>query len=177
VAGILLSPIYISYSSLVSHRPALMVEYVDVLDAGDHVLIAVNVKNIGNVEVGRAAVKSSDGGVVCEIGSIPPGGVGGCSGAAPHTSPGRAWAGYIEVSFRDGSAQRYPITRGIGYWLGATPIPMVLGGGGEGGSEGESVIQPGIELSADGYALVVFWGRVVFYNHSCEVIRRLLREG
>ena len=110
VAGILLAQLYFSYAGTISARPAANVEYVDLIEAGDHDILVVNVKNIGNVPIDSAILK----GTGCNeqySGTVQPGATFSltCSGDLV-TGTGRLWNGTLSVGFTDGSNQTYAIS-------------------------------------------------------------------
>jgi len=118
VAGILLAQLYFSYAATISARPAANVEYVDlVVSPGTPptVVLALNIKNMGSVEVTSVTVHESDGtSLNCDPStiSIPPGGTAGiaCSGLSGVSSPGDTWTGYVKVQFGTAGSQIYAIS-------------------------------------------------------------------
>jgi hypothetical protein len=59
VAGITLTKSFNQYVYPISVRPAVMIEYVDLVEAGDNDILILNLKNTGNVpvDVQRAVIE------------------------------------------------------------------------------------------------------------------------
>ncbi|MEM4497522.1 MAG: hypothetical protein QW692_01710 [Nitrososphaerota archaeon] len=101
VAGILLAQLYFSYASTMSIRPAANIEYVDVVTDGTTSILAISIKNMGNVPIigGGVTVDNTQLGD-CNIGNIPVGGVGGCSAQLPQArQPGTTVVGSVMINF------------------------------------------------------------------------------
>ncbi|MEM1977271.1 MAG: hypothetical protein QXX29_05180 [Nitrososphaerota archaeon] len=109
VAGILLAQLYFSYAATLSARPAANVEYVDLVADGTDVL-AINIKNVGNVRITGLSVTDTD----CngETVDVPPGGTVGltCNLTNNDVNPGDVWSSTITVTFADNSTQVYAIS-------------------------------------------------------------------
>jgi len=108
VAGILLAQLYFSYVATLSARPAANVEYVDLV-ADDNDVLAINIKNVGNVRITGLSVTDADcnGGTV----GVPPGGTVGLTCSLTNgVNPGDVWSSTITVTFADGSTQVYAIS-------------------------------------------------------------------
>jgi len=108
VAGILLAQLYFSYAATLSARPAVNLEYVDAIDAGDRDIVAINLKNVGNVpvDVNEITISASR---TCNIdsrgGNGNPGTVISITCRGNLGSPGDVVSGSITVPFTDGSNQ------------------------------------------------------------------------
>jgi len=101
VAGILLAQLYFSYAATISARPAANVEYVDlVVPVGSAKgILAINIKNMGSVEITNIQV-TGDGVSGCSpTSTIPPGGVAGISCTISGVSAGDVWNGTVTVTF------------------------------------------------------------------------------
>jgi len=73
VAGIIIYQLYFSYAAIISHRPAALIEYVDIVDSGSSAILAMNIKNSGNVPITGIRIEG-DGINIEKMGlSIPPG--------------------------------------------------------------------------------------------------------
>ena len=121
VAGILLSQLYFSYASTVSHRPACSIEYVDlVAQPGGSGTLVINLKNTGNVRIVwlwldgpnvgscyRYPYTTAYGGNT----NIPPGSTGSmrCT-ITSGIAPGTVYTATLRVRFEDNSMQQYSIT-------------------------------------------------------------------
>jgi len=110
VAGILLAQLYFSYAATLSARPAVNLEYVDAIDAGagDNDVLAINLKNVGNVPVNVNGITISAS-PQCNIdskgGDGNPGTVISITCRGNLDSPGDVVSGSITVPFTDGSNQ------------------------------------------------------------------------
>jgi len=110
VAGILLAQLYFSYAATISKRPAANVEYVDLVTSDGTSVLAVSIKNMGNVEIIAADVVDSNNDTVCLITQVPAGGTGGCSDDLTNSvDVGETWSGSVWIAFSDGSRQVYAI--------------------------------------------------------------------
>ena len=112
VAGILLAQLYFSYAATISARPAANIEYVDAVEVsnGDDIL-AINIKNTGNVPIASITVESDAISGACSATgiSLEPGATYGlkCAISDNEASPGTTVSGYVIVQFSDNSAQSY----------------------------------------------------------------------
>ena len=104
VAGILLAQLYFSYAATLSARPAVNLEYVDAVDNDNNDILAINLKNVGNVPIDVTNVQISD--LTCNSqGSGNPGGTISVTCSGNFGNPGDTVAGIITVPFADGSSQ------------------------------------------------------------------------
>ncbi|MEM4883639.1 MAG: hypothetical protein QXK53_06335, partial [Nitrososphaerota archaeon] len=130
VAGILISQLYFGYSASLSHRPAALIEYVDLVRGGSGATLVINIKNAGNVPITGIRI-AGDGVSIEKTGlTISPGGVYGLAENIPNPLSNRILS--VTVIFQDGSTQSYTILLGP---LG--PRISEGGGGGEGPEEEE----------------------------------------
>ena len=113
VAGILLAQLYFSYAATISARPAANIEYVDlVVPVGKNKgILAINIKNMGSVEITNIQVTGDGIGTCTTGGNIPPGGVAGISCPISGVSTGQVWNGTVTVTFANNvGAQVYTIS-------------------------------------------------------------------
>ena len=119
VAGILLAQLYFSYAATISARPAANIEYVDlVTDSAGNGILAVNIKNTGNVPINTTAIDvyldvDGRGGDDCDdspSGSGDPGGTISVTCDLSGLTIGNAYSGTVTVGFTDGSNQVYAFT-------------------------------------------------------------------
>ena len=130
VAGILLAQLYFSYAATISARPAANVEYSDLVVTSDGSgILALNIKNTGNVPIDWVSISGTIGGVelsenACTIyystttATAGSGGDIGVSGGRTLSitcsingvSAGDTGNVKIVVGFGDGSTQAYAIT-------------------------------------------------------------------
>jgi len=118
VAGILLAQLYFSYAATISARPAANIEYVDlVTDSAGNGILAVNIKNTGNVPIKMSAVDVQldidGGGDDCSdnrAGSGNPGGTISVTCSLTGLTIGGSYSGSVVVEFTDGSSQVYAFT-------------------------------------------------------------------
>jgi len=133
VAGILISQLYLGYSASLSHRPAAIIEYVDVVRGGSVATLVINIKNAGNVPITGIRI-AGDGVSIEKTGlTISPGGVYGLAENIPNPLSSRILS--VTVIFQDGSTQSYTISLGP---LG----PRISEGGGGGEEEPEEEERP-----------------------------------
>ncbi|MEM3897330.1 MAG: hypothetical protein QXO04_01795 [Nitrososphaerota archaeon] len=108
VAGILLAQLYFSYAATLSARPAVNLEYVDAIDVDNNDVLAINLKNVGNVPVNVNGIEINAM-LTCNTKSIGgngnPGGVISITCTGNLGSPGNVVSGSITVPFTDGSNQ------------------------------------------------------------------------
>ncbi|MEM1809218.1 MAG: hypothetical protein QXL31_07535 [Thermosphaera sp.] len=125
VAGILISQLYFGYSASLSHRPAAIIEYVDVVRGGSVATLVINIKNAGNVPI--TGIRIAGGGVSIEKTglTISPGMVYGLAENIPNPLSNRILS--VTVIFQDGSTQSYTISLG--------PLGPRISEGGGGGEE------------------------------------------
>ncbi|MEM3921782.1 MAG: hypothetical protein QXG25_02730 [Nitrososphaerota archaeon] len=109
VAGILLAQLYFSYAATLSARPAVNIEYVDVVEGGRSDILVINLKNVGNVPVDttqQITIRIGNNQYsVTPSGSGSPGGVISLTHTGDLGGPGQVVSGTIEVPFTDGSTQ------------------------------------------------------------------------
>jgi len=109
VAGILLAQLYFSYAATLSARPAVNIEYVDVVEGGTSDILVINLKNVGNVPVDTTQQITiwidNNPYPVTPSGSGSPGGVISLTYTGDLGDPGQVVSGTIEVPFTDGSTQ------------------------------------------------------------------------
>ena len=119
VAGILLAQLYFSYAATISARPAANIEYVDlVTDSSGNGVLAINIKNAGNVPIDASAIDVyldvNGGGDDCTNedinGSGNPGGTISVTCNLSGLTIGTAYSGKVTVGFTDGSYQVYAFT-------------------------------------------------------------------
>ena len=120
VAGILLAQLYFGYAASISARPAANIEYVDlVVGSGGTGILAMNIKNMGNVQIDTRAVNvqldvGGDGNDDCTSENI--GGNGNTGGTISATctlsgvEAGNAYSGFVVIPFTGGSSQSYAFT-------------------------------------------------------------------
>jgi len=119
VAGILLAQLYFNYAAAISSRPAANIEYVDAVEtpgSGTVDILAINIKNTGNVPIikikvdSTALVKNSYEIDLTQspLQPVPPGATYGftCDINDAYTA-GSVISGSVTVMFSDGSAQSY----------------------------------------------------------------------
>ena len=99
VAGILLAQLYFSYASTMSIRPAANIEYVDVVTDGTTSILAISIKNMGNVPIANVIVQRGTQQVCSITSEIPVGGVAGCSGTINVVDPGTVVVGSVTINF------------------------------------------------------------------------------
>ncbi|MEM4883867.1 MAG: hypothetical protein QXK53_07535 [Nitrososphaerota archaeon] len=134
VAGILISQLYLGYSASLSHRPAALIEYVDVVRGGSGATLVINIKNVGNVPITGIRI-AGEGVSIEKTGlTISPGMVYGLAENIPNPLSSRILS--VTVIFQDGSMQSYTISLGP---LG----PRISEGGGGGEEEPEEEEGPG----------------------------------
>ncbi|MEM4497521.1 MAG: hypothetical protein QW692_01705 [Nitrososphaerota archaeon] len=125
VAGILISQLYLGYSASLSHRPAALIEYVDLVRGGSGATLVINIKNAGNVPITGIRI-AGDGVSIEKTGlTISPGGVYGLAENIPNPLSSRILS--VTVIFQDGSTQSYTISLG--------PLGPRISEGGGGGEE------------------------------------------
>lgn len=107
VAGILLAQLYFSYAATLSARPGVNLEYVDAVDNGENDILAINLKNVGNVPINTASVniQTTPSCTPQVSGNGDPGGVISVTCTGSFGDPGNTVAGSITVPFTDGSSQ------------------------------------------------------------------------
>jgi len=107
VAGIALTNSFYQYIYPVSVRPAVMIEYVDLVEAGDNDILILNLKNTGNVPVDvQRVVIEGVGDADCRVaGSGSPGSAFSivCSGDIVGWYGGSI-SGILRIGFMDGSS-------------------------------------------------------------------------
>ena len=107
VVGIALTNSFYQYVYPVSIRPAVMIEYVDLVEAGDNDILILNLKNTGNVPVdAQRVVVEGIGDVDCRVaGSGSPGSTFSiiCSGDIVG-GYGGSISGILRMRFMDGSS-------------------------------------------------------------------------
>jgi len=111
VAGILLAQLYFSYATTISARPAANVEYVDlVYSGGGNGILAVNVKNMGNLRIINLDITDTDVSD-CESQGVPTpsGGVAAITCSVTNIGLGGNVTATLTVNFEDGSSQSYLI--------------------------------------------------------------------
>jgi hypothetical protein len=117
VAGIALTNSLYQYVYPISVRPAVMIEYVDLVEAGDNDILILNLKNTGNVpvDVQRVAIEGA-GNADCKIaGSGSPGSTFSiiCSGDIV-SGYGGSVSGILRIGFMDGSSMALVFRAGRG---------------------------------------------------------------
>jgi len=119
VAGILLAQLYFSYAATISARPAASIEYSDLVVSGNTGILALNIKNIGNVpiksttiklEAGPDNVKIREGSCVGNGTTIQPGSTAGITCIIENISVGQNAAFSVMTTFEDGSTQVYAVS-------------------------------------------------------------------
>jgi len=111
VAGILLAQLYFSYAATLSARPAVNLEYVDAIDVDNNDVLAINLKNVGNVPIdtNHVQIQINNNLEACTApdisGSGGPGSVISVTCTDNFGGPGNVVSGSITVSFTDGSNQ------------------------------------------------------------------------
>jgi hypothetical protein len=117
VAGIALTNSFYQYVYPVSIRPAMMIEYVDLVEAGDNDILILNLKNTGNVPVDvQRVVIEGVGDADCRVaGSGSPGSTFSiiCSGDIVG-GYGSSVSGILRIEFMDGSSMALVFTAGRG---------------------------------------------------------------
>lgn len=118
VAGLILAQLYFSYSSIISLRPAASVEYADLLEGGNRDILAINLRNIGNVPIIDVRVSADTGApLTCSIAyagrttlgggnPVQPGSIVSitCIGALVNRA-GDVMTAILSIRFSDGSQQ------------------------------------------------------------------------
>ena len=66
VAGIILAQLYLSYAEIVASRPAVIVEYTDLVENRESDILVINLKNSGNVPVAGVQIETGAN-VLCEV--------------------------------------------------------------------------------------------------------------
>ncbi|MCD6312336.1 MAG: hypothetical protein J7L79_00800 [Thaumarchaeota archaeon] len=61
VAGILLAQLYFSYAATISARPAANIEYSELIVSDGSGILALNIKNVGNVPINSITVYDENG--------------------------------------------------------------------------------------------------------------------
>ena len=117
VAGILLAQLYFNYATSVSARPAANIEYVDLVVSDNTGILAMNIKNMGNVPIDVTAVN-----VWLDVDNNPttdecqgedvngngdPGGTISVTCTVNNVNAGTAYSGHVDITFGDNSAQSY----------------------------------------------------------------------
>ena len=115
VAGILLAQLYFSYAATISARPAANIEYSDLVVSGTTGILALNIKNIGNVPITGETISviAPDGvditGCSGNDTTIQPGATAGITCTVSGISVGQNATLSVVVSFGDGSSQAYAV--------------------------------------------------------------------
>jgi len=115
VAGILLAQLYFSYAATISARPAANIEYADLVVSGTTGILALNIKNIGNVPITGEAISviAPTGVRITECNgtdtTIQPGATAGVTCTVSGISVGENATLSVVVSFEDGSSQAYAV--------------------------------------------------------------------
>jgi len=105
VAGILLAQLYFSYAATLSARPGVNLEYVDAVDNDNNDILAINLKNVGNVPINTDNIQTNLACTLQVSGSGDPGGVISVTCTGNFGAPGSTVSGTITVPFTDGSSQ------------------------------------------------------------------------
>ncbi len=107
VAGIAMANTFYQYAYPVSIRPAVIIEYADLVKGGDHDILVLNLKNAGNVPVDtRSIIIQGLEGASCNVaGSGAPGSAFSitCRGDLVSEYDGSV-LGILRVGFEDGSS-------------------------------------------------------------------------
>ena len=120
IAGILLAQLYLNYAGIISSRPLAVVEYADLIEHGSNDILAINLKNAGNVPISDVSVEA-DTSLTCEVrysestvgygNTAPPGSAVSIVCVGDLTSnPGEEEVVILAITFSDGSTQKLPLS-------------------------------------------------------------------
>ena len=119
VAGILLAQLYFSYAATISARPAANIEYSDLVVTGTGSgVLALNIKNTGNVPIDSVSVSGDDVGT-CTIYyegtstttyTVSGGRVISVTCDVSNVNAGDVKSFTVVVGFTDGSTQAYAVS-------------------------------------------------------------------
>jgi len=117
VAGIALTNSFYQYVYPVSIRPAVMIEYIDLVEAGDNDILILDLKNTGNVpvDVQRVVIEGIEDADCRVAGSGSPGSTFSviCSGDIV-SGYGSSVSGILRIEFTDESSMALVFTAGRG---------------------------------------------------------------
>jgi len=109
VAGILLAQLYFSYAATISARPAANIEYNDLVVSSNTKILAINIKNTGNVRITGLTVSNTTNCENLNV-DIEPGETYGLSCKPDFdVTAGSSYSFTLNVTFADGSTQIYAI--------------------------------------------------------------------